>query len=183
MSEAIDPRFARPRTLFFGVGAQKSATSWLDKHLRAQPDVSLPVRKEQHYWTTLRGPCDTERPEKVAAQLERIAGRRLWKRLARTRRGRVVDQAWRLNEAMLRDRSPSHSAYADALFQVYRGQPVAGEITPAYGLLEASTFAEMAALNADVRFIVPAASTPMRPDVGSGAAALCSPVDIMPISP
>jgi hypothetical protein len=48
--------------------------------------------------------------------------------------------------------SQGHRAYADAMFQAYRGQPVAGEITPAYSLLSAGDFADMAALGRDVRF-------------------------------
>jgi hypothetical protein len=47
---------------------------------------------------------------------------------------------------MLRDMSHGHRAYADAMFQAYRGQPVAGEITPEYSLLSARDYADMAAL-------------------------------------
>jgi hypothetical protein len=151
--ETLDPRFARPRTLFFGVGAQKAATSWLDHYLRGHPEVCLPVRKEQHYWTTHRLAGASDRRARVARQIERIERRGVWERLTRAPKRRAVDRAWRLNEAMLRDAAPGHRAYADTLFQVYRGQPVAGEITPAYALLPSSAFAEMAALGRDVRFV------------------------------
>jgi hypothetical protein len=45
---------------------------------------------------------------------------------------------------MLRDMSNGHRAYADAMFQAYRGQPVAGEITPGlFAILSARDFADM----------------------------------------
>lgn len=151
---ALDPRFARPRTLFFGVGAQKAATSWLDTYLRGHPEVCLPVRKEQHYWTTMRLPTASDRRARVAWQIRKIERRGLVKRLIRAPRKRAVDRAWRLNQAMLReDQPPGHRAYADVLFQAWRDEPVAGEITPAYALLESETFAEMAGLAPDVRFV------------------------------
>jgi hypothetical protein len=154
VSRDIDPRFARPRTLFFGVGAQKAATSWLDHYLRDHPEVCLPVRKEQHYWDTHRLPAGGgKRLEKVGRELARIERRGLWKRLTRTPRRRALDEAWRRNDAMLRDRAPGHRAYADALFQVWRNEAVVGEITPAYALLGPETYAEMAALGSDVRFL------------------------------
>jgi hypothetical protein len=35
---------------FLGIGAQKSATSWLFTQLRAHPDVRFPAGKEVHFW-------------------------------------------------------------------------------------------------------------------------------------
>lgn len=154
MSEALDPRFAQPKTLFFGIGAQKSATSWLDKHLRAQPEICMPVRKEQHYWTTRAPGAADKRLAWIDQRLKKVAGRGLWQSLTRTRRGRDRDEAWRRMQTMLRHESAGHKAYADVLFQRYAGQPVLGEITPEYALLPAETFAEMSALGRDVRFIM-----------------------------
>jgi hypothetical protein len=149
----LDPRFAQPRTLFFGIGAQKSATSWLDKYLRHHPQICLPVRKEQHYWSTRTPGKADARLEWVRTRIAKGRSRGFWERLTRTRRGRNLDRAWVLTETMLEHRSTGHSAYADVLFQIYAGQPVAGEITPEYALLSASDFAEMAALGPDVRFV------------------------------
>jgi hypothetical protein len=150
----IDPRFRRVRTLFFGIGAQKAATTWLDAFLRGHPEVCLPVRKEQHYWTTIRGAGGKDRHARASQRLDRIARLGPIRRLLRSPRKRTVDEAWRLSAAMLReDQPPGHGAYADVLFQAWAGEPVAGEVTPAYALLSTSTFAEMAALGEDVRFI------------------------------
>lgn len=150
----LDPRFARPRRLFFGIGAQKAATSWLDDYLRGHPDVCLPVRKEQHYWTTMHMPDLYDRRARVAWHLGKIERQGWLKRLLRAPRKKAVDEAWRLSAAMLREgQAPGHHAYADVLFQAYRGEPVAGEITPAYALLGTESFAEMAGLGRDVRFV------------------------------
>lgn len=154
MGEVLDPRFALPRTLFFGIGAQKCATSWLDKHLRTQPEICMPVRKEQHYWTTRAPGAADKRLAWIDGRLKKAAGRSLWKSLTRTRRGRDRDEAWTRMRTMLRHDSIGHKAYADVLFQRYEGQPVLGEVTPEYALLPAEGFAEMAALGRDVRFIM-----------------------------
>ncbi len=153
MSDLPDPRFAGPRTLFFGIGAQKSATSWLHQHLREHPEVCLPLRKEQHYWSTRRLPQPSDRHAWVDSRLRRVAERGPIDRLLRTRRGRNMDEAWRRTEVMLRHDSAGHAAYADVLFQAYGGEPVVGEITPDYALLGSEDFAEIAGLASDVRFI------------------------------
>ena len=158
MSQAVtadlDPRFAQPQRLFFGVGAQKSATSWLDKHLRTHPEVCMPVRKEQHYWTTRAPGAADRRAAWVEAHLAKIGKRGLWASLTRSKRGKARDEAWRRTATMLRHDAAGHRAYADVLFQSYAGQPVVGEVTPEYALLPAETLREMAALGRDVRFVM-----------------------------
>jgi hypothetical protein len=148
-----DPRFARPRTLVFGIGAQKAATSWLDDYLRGHPEVCLPVRKEQHYWNTMYAEGISKRRARVERELARIGGINPIRRLLLNRDQRAVHRAWRLTAEMLRAPSPSHGPYADVLFQAYGGEPVAGEITPEYALLPEATFRRMAALAPDVRFL------------------------------
>jgi sulfotransferase family protein len=151
--EQLDPRFARPRTLFFGIGAQKAATSWLDHYLRGHPEICLPLHKEQHYWTTLRLPGASNWRARVAGELRKIEDRGPLRLLLRSPDRRERDRAWVLSDAMLRGPTPGHRAYANVLFQAWRGQPVVGEITPAYALLPSSVFTEMAGLGRDVRFV------------------------------
>jgi hypothetical protein len=150
---ALDARFGRARTLFFCIGAQKAATSWLDSYLRGHPEVSLPVQKELHYWTTVRQPGASQWWPRVTFEIEKMEKRSLSERLLRGPGRRRYDRSWRLADAMYRDTSPGHRAYADTLFQAWRGQPVVGEITPDYAYLEPEVFAEMAALHPDVRFV------------------------------
>lgn len=151
--QSADPRFAAPRTLFFGVGAQKCGTSWLDRYLRDHPDVCLPVRKEQHYWDTRQMIGDSAgRQKRFARKAARAARLNPLRRLLRSADRRERDRAEELTHRMLGDAGSSHKAYADVMFQRWQNQPVVGEITPAYGLLDAGTFAEMASLAPDVRF-------------------------------
>lgn len=149
----LDPRFARPRTLFFCIGAQKAATSWLDDYLRGHPEVCLPVQKELHYWTTVRQPGASHWWPRVAFEIEKMERRSLTERLLRGPGRRRHDRSWHLADAMYRDAAPGHRAYADTLFQAWRGQAVVGEITPDYAYLRPDVFAEMAALHRDVRFL------------------------------
>ena len=149
----LDPRFARPRTLFFCIGAQKTATSWLHVYLRGHPEVCLPVHKEQHYWTNLRSISVSNWAARIEREAQRIETGGHLKRLVRRPRRRTADRAWLLMRSMLADSTPGHRAYADVLFQTWRGEPVVGEITPAYALLPAEAFAEMAELGHDVRFV------------------------------
>ncbi len=70
----VAPRFPRPRTLVFGIGAQKSGKTWLSAYLRDHPDVHLPPRKELHFWNGVRPPHDPfpmKRRESDLALLER----------------------------------------------------------------------------------------------------------------
>lgn len=46
---------------FLGIGAQKTATSWLDRMLRRHPQVGLPSKKELHFWDTQELTADTIR--------------------------------------------------------------------------------------------------------------------------
>lgn len=156
---APDPRFAGPEVLFFGVGAQRCGTTWIDRFLRAHPEAHLPARKELHYWDSLRSPlpehrarrqeAERRRAEAEAGRLARMGPLRRWLEPAESRARREVGA---LGAAMLDRAAPDHGAYAEALFHGWSGQRVAGEITPGYALLGADTFAEMAALAPDVRF-------------------------------
>jgi hypothetical protein len=42
-----------PKLDFLGIGAQKAATSWLEKNMRNHPAIWLPPRKELHYFDRL----------------------------------------------------------------------------------------------------------------------------------
>ena len=41
-----------PQGFFLGLGAQKSGTTWLARYLDDWPEMSLPLFKEVHYWTS-----------------------------------------------------------------------------------------------------------------------------------
>jgi hypothetical protein len=101
----------------------------------------------------MRSRSDSNWGARVEREARRVEESGTFRRLLRSPRRRAADRAWLLSREMLRAPTPGHRAYADVLFQAWRGQPVVGEITPAYALLAAETFAEMAALGRDVRFV------------------------------
>lgn len=127
------PRFGEARTLLFGIGAQKCGTTWLYHYLRGHPEVHLArAKKELHYWSTIRPPH-----HRAARRWRAVWGDADGRALARALRGREAD----------------HASYAQVLFSGRGAEAVVGEITPAYALLGPETFAEMAALGRDVRFV------------------------------
>ena len=140
--------------MFYGIGAQKAATTWLARMLSLTPGCHVAPGKELHYWTML---------EEGADPATRVAARRRW-----VRRGatdvlgslRTPHRTWpavtrlrfRMTTlALARDPSPEH--YARRILRRWRGQPVVGELTPGYALLGQGSLRRMAALHSDTRMI------------------------------
>jgi len=135
--------------IFFGVGAQKSGTSWLYDYLRDHPQVFMNEVKELDYWSLVDTPQKYARIQMLsmnaAQHLDPKDGPPIEKRSGRYERalscmalasaigGRIPYQA--LFEA----RSAEHKAW--------------GEISPSYGLLDTETYRRMNALDPDARFI------------------------------
>lgn len=155
-STPADPRFFKPKTMFFGIGAQKCGTTWLSDYLLGHPQVATPVWKEQNYWHVVAeggGPgrnLEARRRQRQAmgpffAALRDIG----WTTAAKRNKGaglalKAADNAgW------------PHKAYADAIFLRQSADHFrsAGEISPSYALLPAETFAEMAKLSDAPRFV------------------------------
>ncbi|HYO47627.1 MAG TPA: sulfotransferase, partial [Gemmatimonadota bacterium] len=120
---------------FLGIGAQKAATTWLDRCLRVHPGLWLPPIKELHYFTHRREdlrPGVTGRllgTDWVNQRLRRILGRRL---LSDVRFLDLAGLRWDLR-FFLGSRS---DAWYRSLFQ--DGSPrLTGEITPEYSSLSA----------------------------------------------
>jgi hypothetical protein len=143
-----------PPILFFCVGAEKSATSWLDGYFVDHPEVATPEFKEVNYWNTIRPPHvtwalkDFENRHKPKLGI----GRRLFGSLARGKLARRTEARRRLSR-MFADSGASHEAYMAVLTQNRRGRDVVGEVCPGYADLEPDTFAEIAGLGPDVRFL------------------------------
>lgn len=155
--QPMDRRFGRPRTLVFGIGAQKSGTTWLAAYLSGHPEIHMSPRKELHYWsvihrahyrqTKLRNDRDRERARRGGSLLERLRNR--FDALTRGQPSSRHEIYARLYEQP----GAPHSNYANALFLDYRGEPVAGEFTPAYATLLPESYGEMASIAPDVRFV------------------------------
>jgi hypothetical protein len=149
---APDPRFASVPTLFFGVGAQKCGTTWLHEYLRAHPEVQVPaVAKELHYWDAIHAPRIRPLGDLSGWGLRRALRRAVARARAGSEERAAMDRraTW---ERALRAGDPSHRHYADLLFEAGTGARAAGEITPAYALVDVDTFREMAGLSPNARF-------------------------------
>lgn len=152
-----DPRFSLPRTLVFGIGAQKSGTTWLGTYFSGHPDVHMSLKKEIHYWNVVRPPHDSF-PEGIREKNRKRAERLrsegpLAQRLIRRVRERQKIAALKRHAEVTRDDAAPYASYADMLMLGYDRQPVVVEITPAYARLQPDTYREMSALGADVRFL------------------------------
>lgn len=135
---------------FLGIGAQKAGTTWLQRNLRAHPEIWMPKEKEIHYfdekirlkgglWSRLRG----DRPADVR-----------WRRQARMRfkRSRISssprDIAWDLRYFLMK---PSDRWYA-SLFEPGAGK-MTGEATPDYSILKPRVIAHVHEIMPDAKII------------------------------
>lgn len=117
---------------FLGIGAQKSATTWLDRCLRTHPDLWLPPVKELHYFT--------HRGDQGPAGVRRLFGSdHMSRRLRRLLRSRFRSDLRHLDMRSLRwdlryfFGSPSDAWYV-SLFAGNAAR-IVGEITPEYSKL------------------------------------------------
>ncbi len=125
--------------LLFGLGATKAGTSWLYRWLQGHPDARLRTVKELHYFDTLAGDRIARRVSELAEERTALAAGN-----ARPERLRDIDEL----RALFAD--PSDAAYLDYLGS---GSGVAGDITPAYGLLSEAWLRRMDGLG-DARFLL-----------------------------
>jgi len=147
----VDDRFAKPTTLFFGIGAQKAGTSWLHAYLDQHPDVSVPQGKEMHYWSYLETGYSFHH-NRQKDRLEKFSNAKGV--LGKLGKANAKLPPFFADYVEMREtKDPSHSLYANNLFDGYTDQKVVGEITPDYSKLSSETFAQMAALNSDTKFI------------------------------
>ncbi len=132
-------------TVLVCVGATKSGTSWLYRHLRAHPDCHFRTIKELHYF-------DMSRPEHFAAAEARVA-QQIAALTTRSdlagdpaRAERLADLIeWR---GVLARGVIDLGAYRGFLMGGWSGQRVVGEVTPAYAMLPVQRLRRIAELGA-----------------------------------
>ena len=123
------------RPHFLGIGAQKAATTWLHRCLRAHPGLWLPPIKELHYFT--HRPHDLN--QGIVGRL--TGGDWVNRRLRRILKPRLLTDLRRLDTAGLRWDlrfllGARNDAWYESLFWEGAGR-VTGEITPEYSSLSA----------------------------------------------
>ncbi len=153
--QEVDPRFASVDCVFFVIGAQKAGTTWLSRYFKAHADVSVPEWKEHDYWNIVEGRPNASRM--LQAQRVRREKPTVLRSIAaaipftlHARRQRAITLALKAVEAPF----APYSAYADVILENKDDNTrAAGEICPEYALLQPETFARMAELAPNVRFI------------------------------
>lgn len=129
-------------TVLVCVGATKSGTSWLYRHLRAHPDCHLRTIKELHYFDMTRPAHFADAQARIEAEIARLQPRLPDAALA----GRLADLVeWR---AVLARGATDLAAYRAFLLGGRADQPVVGEVTPAYGLLPLARLRQIAEVGA-----------------------------------
>jgi hypothetical protein len=134
---------------FIGIGAQKAGTTWLHRNLRTHPQIYMP-RKEVHYFDRKIKP-----PTNPVA---RIFGKRetdsQWRRQVKRASVELIkkpsprDLRWNFNYYL---RSYNDRWYA-AVFEPKNGR-VAGEITPAYSVLNRDRVAHVHSLVPEAKIV------------------------------
>jgi hypothetical protein len=136
---------------FLGIGAPRSATSWLHRGLAAHPDLWLPPVKELH-WLDVQRPASRAHypipgadPAAIGRQFRRDHRRLLLRDL---RRGKgFADLAFAARYLLGRR---SDSWYAS----LFPSDKITGEVTPAYMILSREVVAAAAAPRPELRAIL-----------------------------
>ena len=135
---------------FIGIGAQKAGTTWLARNLQAHPQIYMP-RKEVHYF-------DRKINDRSNA-LTRLFGRRKsddqWRRQVKhwtsmhlIKKPSLRDLLWDFKYYML----PYSDGWYASVFEPKKGE-VAGEITPAYSVLDRDRVAHVHELMPEAKII------------------------------
>ena len=136
---------------FIGIGAQKAGTTWLDRNLRAHPQVWMPRIKEIHYFD--------RKINDPRGAIRRLFGRRppdqQWRKQVKycvkahlIRNFSFEDLLWDFRYYM---RSPDDEWYA-SIFEPGKGR-VTGEITPAYSTLAKDAVAHVHEIMPEAKII------------------------------
>lgn len=142
---------------FLGIGAARSATTWLSDRLSAHPDVWIPRIKELHYFTRAPkyfGPShlnDTSLVRKLTSgeQSCRRYRQKLYRAVgSNLLRPSVSKLRWDANYLL---RRPGDRWYASLFTQGH--SRVTGEITPRYAALEADDISRLQELMPEVKII------------------------------
>lgn len=156
----LDKRFAMPERIVFVIGAQKSGTTWLDYYFQHHPEVCSPGWKELNYWNMAQSGSTGKngripiRAKRGWGKLSKISTAKKLLAFLGVPKLREKVKSAKLASRLVGNTAAPHTQYADALFENWSPtSKVLVENCPQYALLSTETFAQMAALHIDVRFV------------------------------
>lgn len=144
---------------FICIGAQRSGTTWLDKHLRRQPGIWLPPLKELHYFDvadpTVNVPTyryvahlKSRAKRYVAAALSPLLGHCIARRIARHELRLNPKWDFKYFFGVATDKW-----YASLFSEAKKLGNFVGEIAPGYSLLSPEFIGRIRAINPDIKMI------------------------------
>lgn len=155
---------------FFGIGAQKAATTWLYDLLQRYPDCAPTPVKEMHFFDTKYGNSTSavnfiaeftnlaDRTAQIANRVQKLKDKGNFDRVDYSsdpldaKVDDMIDNVMRIARRLKVRDSASYVAYMEE-WRRTSGAPVVGEITPAYSTLPAEGFAEIDSLYPEAKFI------------------------------
>jgi len=141
-----------PVTIVYGVGAQKSGSTWLHSYLASHPQCHFRRLKELHYFDSLDGLAKNRR------QAIRLRAEKMKRRASEKwfwQRRKVQDRIDAIEEWLdvFDGSTPVHDKYLAYLMKGRRNEPLIGEVTPEYSIVSEARLAEMVALSPRTKFI------------------------------
>jgi Sulfotransferase family len=135
---------------FIGIGAQKAGTTWLHRNLQAHPQIFMP-RKEIHYFDKKINDHSNARTRLFGTRKTDDQWRRQvkhWTLMHLIKKPSLRDLLWDFKYYMF----PYNDQWYASVFEPKKGK-VAGEITPAYSVLDRDSVVHVHELVPDAKII------------------------------
>jgi hypothetical protein len=135
---------------FIGIGAQKAGTTWLHRNLQAHPQIFMP-RKEVHYFDKKINDRSNARTRLFGTRKSDDQWRRQvkhWTLMHLIKKPSLRDLLWDFKYYML----PYNDQWYASVFEPKKGK-VAGEITPAYSVLDRDRVVHVHSIVPDAKII------------------------------
>ena len=134
----------KDKTMFIGIGAQKTGTTWLADYLSGHPQVCFSPLKELHFFDQKHMP--QRNIENYVKRLQVcVNGINEKSDSSRFEQARLL-----LKRVEMRD---DNNAYMQYFEDIVENEKIFGEITPSYSMLDSNAFQEMKELHPNVKFI------------------------------
>ncbi len=140
-------------TYLICVGATKSGTSWLYRHMRAHPECHFRSIKELHYFDMARPEHFADAGKRVEARITALeAEMQAGDPAGLAGKAEKLGDLWDWAEVLGRG-AVDMSAYREYLVGGRKGQAVVGDVTPAYAMLPVQRLKRMAEVGQQFRVL------------------------------